>query len=152
MNYFQQCQQCQKAQVNPGCNNEKDVLNTMKIKENNNRNPFCPEEAFMLGNFFSSLYVPYCGMTNYPVCPQNQRQALLVQVMMLEFNLHELNLYLDTHPNDQEALNRFHEFHHAVEDARKKYEQQFGPLAILSIHEKEVPWVWNNGPWPWQRQ
>ena len=149
MNYFQQCH---KTQIDSGCADDYKPLKTMKITENNNQNPFCPEEAFMLGNYFSSLYIPYCGLTNYPVCPQNQRQALLAQVMMLEFNLHELNLYLDTHPNDQQALDCFHQFHHATLEARENYEKNFGPLTILNVNCKEVPWVWNNGPWPWQRQ
>lgn len=149
MNYYQQCRQCAPSMIDTGNIN---ALNTMQITPNNNSDPFNPEEAFMLGNFFSSLYVPYCGWTNFPVCPQNPRQRALAKVMMLEFNLHELNLYLDTHPNDQQALDRFHEFHHEVLQAREEFNQQFGPLAILDVHEKEVPWAWKMGPWPWQRQ
>lgn len=150
MNYFIRCPQNQ-LPVMKNCHDH-NPLETQMIQENNNKNPFCTEEAFMLGNLFSSLYVPYCGFTNFPVCPQNPRQACLVQVMMLEFTLHELNLYLDTHPNDQNALDRFHEIHQLVHEAREAYEKQYGPLTILSIHQKEVPWAWNQGPWPWEIQ
>ena len=146
MNYYQQCQQ----HAMPQCDNQ--VLKTQMIAQNNNETPFCPEEAFTLGNFFSSLYVPYCGFTNFPVRPQNPRQACLANVMMLEFNLHELNLYLDTHPNDRQALDRFHELHHQVLEARKTYEKQYGPLTILSVTQKNTPWVWIDGPWPWEKQ
>lgn len=144
MNYINQCQKqiCQ----------EQNNISTQMIAPNNNSNPFCPEEAFMLGNYFSSLYLPYCGMTNFPLCPANPRQALLTQIMMWEFNMHELNLYLDTHPNDQQALDRFHEFHEKAHQARNEYEKQFGPLAIFDIHTKDVPWPWIQCPWPWQRQ
>lgn len=141
MNYYQECQRA--CENNP--------LKTQMIAQNNNQNPFSVEEAFTLGNFFSSLYVPYCGFTNFPVCPQNPRQACLASVMMLEFNLHELNLYLDTHPNDKQALTRFHELHHQVLEARKDYECKYGPLTILSVNQKDT-WVWINGPWPWEKQ
>ena len=150
MNYFQQCPTNVSA-MNVNGNNYAN-LKTQKIQENNNDRPFAPEEAFMLGNYFSSLYVPYCGLTNYPVQPQNPRQACLVQLMMLEFNLHELNLYLDTHPNDKEALQQFQQFRQAVIEARTNYEKQYGPLLVIDVCSSEAPWVWNQGPWPWQRQ
>lgn len=150
MNYYMQCQQKQPTMMDT-CSND-DVLKTQMIQQNNNQNPFCMEEAFMLGNFFSSLYVPYCGFTNFPVCPQNPRQACLAQVMMLEFNLHELNLYLDTHPHDQQALNRFHEIHRLVHEARTAFEKQYGPLTVLQLHQEKVPWAWLQGPWPWEKQ
>lgn len=152
MNYYQHSGQCQNDQMSQIDGNDFQNLTTQMIQQNENENPFCPAEAFMLGNYFSSLYVPYCGLTNYPICPQTNRQALLARVMMLEFNMHELNLYLDTHPNDQQALDQFHVFHKAAHEARDEYQKQFGPLAIFDVHNPDVPWAWSGGPWPWERQ
>ena len=49
----------------------------------------------MLGNIDQSLYCPYKGFTNYPLVAKTTKGQLLSEVMMYDFNVHELNLYLD---------------------------------------------------------
>lgn len=77
--------------------------------------------------------------------------AMLAKIQEMEFVAVELNLYLDTHPCDMEALN---DFNCAVEASCKlvqKYEKQFGPLYNFGVSmESEDTWRWINSPWPWE--
>lgn len=81
-----------------------------------------------------------------------ERQAdMLSKIQEIEFIAIELNLYLDTHPCDAEALN---DFNCAVESARKlvrKYESEYGPLYNFGISQNcEDEWQWIQNPWPWE--
>lgn len=80
-----------------------------------------------------------------------KQTALLRKVQEMEFVAIELNLYLDTHPCDQDAL---HDFNCAVEMLRKykeKYECEYGPLLNFGFGGMSgEPWQWVQGPWPWE--
>lgn len=68
----------------------------------------------------------------------------------LEFALVELNLYLDTHPGDQNALAVFNDLASQYATARSSYESQFGPLINFGISGPVSSWSWIEEPWPWQ--
>lgn len=81
-----------------------------------------------------------------------EKQAdMLSQIQEMEFIAIELNLYLDTHPCDSEALN---DYNCAVDAARKlvkKYEAVYGPLYNFGISPNTASeWQWINDPWPWE--
>ena len=122
------------------CSNKKDSLQLM-----------CPSDAFMLGNIDSNLYCPYKGFTNYPLVPQTTRGQLLAEVMMYDFNAHEMNLYLDTHPCDKEAFEKLFKFQKKAKEARMNYEKQFGALTVSNLNACQG-YTWICSPWPWQRQ
>ena len=111
----------------------------------------CPQEAFMLGNIDQGLYCPYKGFTNYPLVPKTTKGQLLSEVMMYDFNVHELNLYLDTHPCDQFAFEKLQCYQKLANQARLNYEQQFGALTVSHLTNSQG-YDWICGPWPWQRQ
>ncbi|MCM3215514.1 spore coat protein CotJB [Niallia taxi] len=75
---------------------------------------------------------------------------LLEQLQAVDFVLVELTLYLDTHPNDQDAINQFN--HYVGERAKFKelYESKYGPLLQFGNSYSGSPWDWKDGPWPWQ--
>jgi spore coat protein JB len=75
---------------------------------------------------------------------------LLHDLMAVDFVLLELNLYLDTHPNDAQAVRQFNEFAVRRKQLVEQYEKQFGPLMNFGHSLSPQPWAWNNGPWPWQ--
>ena len=112
---------------------------------------FQSNEAFMLGNLFENLYQSYKGFSNYCFQPTNQRQQLLLEVQINEFVAHEINLYLDMHPNDQAMINMYHEYVKRSQMAKKNYEMNFGPLSV-SDSNKQKPFQWILSPWPWQHQ
>ena len=111
----------------------------------------CPKDAFMLGNIDASLYCPYHGFTNFPLTITNKKAQLLSEVMIYEFNAHEMNLYLDTHPCDKDALEKLIYFEKKASEARAIYTNEFGPLYVSDSNVNQG-YQWICGPWPWQRQ
>lgn len=112
---------------------------------------FTPEEAFMLGNLFKNLYMSYRGFSNYCLQPLNQRQRLLLNVQIYQFVAHEINLYLDMHPNNQNMIDLYKEYVKKAKKATEEFEKNFGPLIVSDISSK-CPFEWLQGPWPWEYQ
>ncbi len=109
-----------------------------------------PYEGFIKGNLFKNLYDPYKNYKPQQLNANNEREALLYQVMQYKFALIELNLYLDTNPNDKEAIELFNKYQRMEKQMCKQYESMYGPLTIDSEYLNNNNWVWNNSPWPWE--
>lgn len=77
------------------------------------------------------------------------RNQLLKQIMEYDFVLYELQLYLDTHPNDIRALKMFKQVSDTVCSLRKEFESKFGPI-IARNNESTTTWQWLESPWPWE--
>ncbi len=78
-----------------------------------------------------------------------ERECVLKQLMAYDFVLLELNLFLDTHPNNQKALNKLHHIRKKARELREIYENKFGPLTASAV-KSEDEWTWINSPWPWE--
>lgn len=76
--------------------------------------------------------------------------ALLLQLQELDFVLIELTLYLDTHPDDLQAIQQFNQFAHQRHQVAHHFEARFGPLLQYGHSYTRSPWQWKNAPWPWQ--
>ena len=60
--------------------------------------------------------------------PQDKmRRTLLDRVQMYEFAVIEANLYLDTHPQDQDALKYHDKYANLLELAKAEYESSLAP-------------------------
>jgi spore coat protein JB len=59
----------------------------------------------------------------------------------------DLHLFLNTHPEDKEALAMYNDVVEKGAIARKEYESLCGPL---SFGKKSDGWPWIKCPWPWQ--
>ncbi|OIJ13429.1 spore coat protein CotJB [Anaerobacillus alkalilacustris] len=75
---------------------------------------------------------------------------LMQELQAVDFVLLELTLYLDTHPNDQEAVQQFNQFAQVRQQLKYQVEQIYGPLLQYGNSFSGFPWNWNDGPWPWQ--
>ena len=79
------------------------------------------------------------------------KHPLMMKISEISFTMDELRLYLDTHPNCQEAHHYFDELQEERRAAVAAYEAQFGPLTSYGNVESDCEnWKWANGPWPWQ--
>jgi len=80
-----------------------------------------------------------------------QQMSMLIKVQEMGFVALELNLYLDTHPCDKDALNDFNCAVKLLKKYKQAYEQEFGPLLNfgMSGFAKES-WQWIENPWPWE--
>lgn len=72
------------------------------------------------------------------------------QLQAVDFVLVELTLYLDTHPDDFEAINQFNQFAKERKRLKKIIESNYGPLMQYGNSYSGYPWNWNDAPWPWQ--
>lgn len=79
----------------------------------------------------------------------NQNQ-LMDWINQVSFVLNDVNLYLDTHPCDMEALEYFKHFHNLRKEALKEYADRFTPLTIDSASDCQEKWEWVYGKWPWE--
>ena len=75
----------------------------------------------------------------------------LERVQEMDFAMHEAALFLDNHPNNTEAMEYFAYFQHEATQARKQFEQKYGPLQYQS-QANTGGWQWVEGPWPWESE
>ncbi len=72
------------------------------------------------------------------------------KLMAIQFYLVELNLFLDTHPDDQKALSDFNEMTKYFDVEKKRFESMYGPLVNFGHGPSKYPWQWAQSPWPWE--
>ncbi|KEQ25540.1 spore coat protein CotJB [Paenibacillus tyrfis] len=76
--------------------------------------------------------------------------TLLEELQAIDFVLVELTLYLDTHPEDAQALEQFNQCAQQRQLLAGRYESEFGPLLQFGHSYSGYPWQWVESPWPWQ--
>ena len=76
-------------------------------------------------------------------------KQMLEWVQMLCFCVVDMQLYLDTHPEDEEAFCYFKEVVEMYEKAKKKYEENCGPLTVTASAE-HGQYTWADMPLPWE--
>ena len=79
-----------------------------------------------------------------------KREALLKKISTYQFAAHDLQLYLDTHPNDKNTIEKMNRFKSEVRPLIKQFENQYGPLQ-KGIDEANN-WNWIKAPWPWESE
>ncbi len=73
------------------------------------------------------------------------------RIAAYDFALVEMNLYLDTHPADCEALELMYAYRRKRDELVAAYEQQFGAYEIMARDvENRERWSWIDTPWPWE--
>ena len=109
-----------------------------------------PYQGFIRGNSFSQLYDKYKNYKPMELNPKNEREAMLYQLLQYKFALTDLNLYLDTHPNDQEMIAVFKKYLTIEKQIKERYEGMYGTLTVYDINPNTTNWIWKNSPWPWE--
>lgn len=75
---------------------------------------------------------------------------LLEKLQALDFTLVELNLYLDTHRTDMNAVQQYNELAKQRWQLAQEFEARYGPLMNFGHSYSGYPWQWTETPWPWQ--
>lgn len=80
-------------------------------------------------------------------------QELMKAINEVSFAINDMQLYLDTHPTDQHALEDIR----MLIDKRKKYQEihtrYYGPLTMdTAMDNCSDSWAWILQPWPWEIQ
>lgn len=81
-----------------------------------------------------------------------ERADLLRQVQMHQFSMHDLALYLDTHPTDADALARYLSHKEQLEQASAVFVRRFGALKVDQVNAEDGWTAWSNTPWPWTKE
>ena len=116
----------------------------------NDTNLFNPENGYNLGNMFTDLYDPYKNYKPAKLKASNKKEELYLQLSRVSFAMHEMNLYLDLHPNDQKIQKLFNDYRKMFIDLEKKYESEYGPLTTCSGALEKSPFEWVTNPFPWE--
>ncbi len=77
------------------------------------------------------------------------RTQLLQWINEVSFAVTEIALYLDTHPDDTEALTFFQNYNEERKKALKLYSSAYAPLTP-DLAEDTGHWDWASEPWPWE--
>lgn len=101
-------------------------------------------KGLVRGTLFPGLDLPFAGMINKnekPVTP-------LTELQTMAFALQELALYLDTHRDDQEALELYRTYQEMYHKGVMEYSKMHGPMNHGT--PVEGPYTWLDDPWPWE--
>ena len=79
-----------------------------------------------------------------------EKRNLLYYIQVVSFAALDASLYLDTHPDDEEAMNYYRHFNKARQEAVREYAHRYGPLNPDQIREQSDEWQWTCGKWPWE--
>ena len=83
-------------------------------------------------------------------CNCRERKTLLNEIGKIDFVLVELNLYLDTHPFDQQALTNIRHFQKMKKQLVQEYTGNYGPLTRDCMNDNAHEWQWALQVWPWE--
>ena len=109
-----------------------------------------PNEGFSKGNMQINIYKPY-KITN-PTIPSvyNEKEKILLEIQKNEFAMWDLNLYLNTHPTDKNAMMLFDQYRNLYKKYKQEYEEKYPPLSLENTSTSSSYWAWNKCPWPWE--
>ena len=113
-------------------------------------NILAPKEGFLKGNLFRNEYVPYKKYTYLPIEPKSKREEKLCKIQELSFAINDLNLYLDLHPEDNEAYNLMKKYVYEMNRLMVEYDKMYGPLTLDEVEQSKYEWIDN--PWPWDNE
>ena len=111
----------------------------------NNPPKYEARKGLVRGTLFPGLDLPFMGMVNQkelPVTPKTELQVM-------GFALQELALYLDTHPDDKEALELYRTYQKMYHKGMMTYSENCGPLNHGTPVDDRT-YTWMNDPWPWE--
>ena len=128
-------------------------LRNMKNDKFQNTNPalFTPQEGFEKGNLFTNLYSQYKDYKPAKLKANNEKERMFLELSEIAFAAHELNLYLDVHPEDSSMIALFNDYRKKEMELTKQYEQKYGPLTVNSENSNTNEFSWVDGSWPWER-
>ncbi len=108
-----------------------------------------PKNGFLRGNLFNNLYNPYKNYKYRDLVPTNKRDEVLYNILKYNFALTELELYLDTHPEDTNMISLYNKYLSEKKKLISEYEKNFGALSCDGLKDMNN-WTWINSPWPWE--
>ena len=109
------------------------------------------DEGYIKGNLFQNLYNQYKNYQPQELTPRTEQEKCLYELSAVAFAAHELNLYLDLHPEDQSMFMLFTDYQKQANRLMEEYQEKYGPLFVNS-NEMTNSFNWVHTKWPWEGQ
>ena len=77
---------------------------------------------------------------------------IMEKLTVLDFMAVDLQLYLDTHPDDTAAVEKYNSVIKDADMLRSQYEKMYGPLFSFRSYNHGDTFKWTNKIWPWQKE
>lgn len=111
--------------------------------QQNNAQTYPAPRGMIRGTLFPGLDLPFMGLVN-----RTEKASPLGELQALCFAMGELGLYLDTHPEDADALTLFNQYRALYAEGLEKYQAAYGPLSQKDAGA-DGAYAWLKDPWPW---
>ena len=102
-------------------------------------------KALIRGTLFPGLDLPFMGMVNQ----KEKNVTPLTELQTLNFAIQELALYLDTHRDDQEALELYRSYQQMYDHCVEEYKRKYGPMNHMCLTDAKA-YQWLDDPSPWE--
>ena len=103
-------------------------------------------DALTHGTLFPALDLPFMNIANKN---NPYAETPLGELMALDFAIHELTLYLDTHKEDRDAFDMQKTLLALAREGRREYTRRYGPVSTADLEDANS-YTWLTGPWPWE--
>lgn len=80
------------------------------------------------------------------------RDDLLKRLTILDFLAVDLQLYLNIHSNDREAIEKYNSVVKEADAIRAMFEETQGPIFSFRSYSDPDDFTWINNPWPWEKE
>ena len=80
------------------------------------------------------------------------RENLLKRLTMLDFMAVDMQLFLDTHPDDTNAIAKYNSIIREADNLRAQYEKSVGPLFSFRSYSPTENFQGIDNPWPWENK
>lgn len=104
---------------------------------------FSPENSLRFGNTFENEYLPYKNYVPFLPTYKNNKEELMLKIMMVTHMGQDIKLYLDVYPKHVELQKKYKEITRTTNELVRQYEEKYGPLfAGNSLNENGIfSWV-----------
>ena len=81
---------------------------------------------------------------------QKSREYMLREIQELSFICVDLNLFLDTHPDNKRAAMDYSGYSQKLNASKREYEEMYGALSNFGEGYHGPDFNWTESPWPWE--
>lgn len=81
-----------------------------------------------------------------------EEARMMMEIQELSFICADLNLFLDTHADNEHAAMDYSCYSQQLNALKQEYEENFGPLNNFGEGFHSTEFRWTESPWPWEYQ
>ena len=109
-------------------------------------------EGYTKGNMFKDEYLEYKNYKPQRLIPKSPQEEALLNLNQVQFAMHDANLYLDVFPDDSNMMNEYIKYRNQYNRLLDEYESKFGVLNTNSNGIMNIPFIWEEQSFPWDRR